>query len=461
MSDFKIDFDGENGVDKLFNEGRTHTQGNNLKLVPFTTNSSPNIFNDFSGVAGAFSRLMNDKKMKLSIDIGKFYAKLEQLISCSEENKERLLEMVKDMFVKDSSIVPFNIKTMSYLESNNFNEKIAMFLYSMFIESEIKTHYQNACKNEESNVLQKLVLEALPQLKEGLNSEDSKYDCFLPYVQDVFQNDILYMINNPELYEKNIRRFLEYYFLFYITQLAIKLSRFEKADIEEIEKVYMTLSWEVTSKTRHAYIYGWRYAIEYIPKLFSHAVTLEFLSRNNMNCGMDYIQFFDMFKDSEDDVVMAESITKITNRYKEWITNVDYTLCLHDDKKDGNCKSSNETRILFETIEYQFVNGTRKSPYQKYSGRFLEFVHCNFGKRRGALGYTFNITEQDIILFTKIILGQNDGRMRLVKMFNEFERRGLIFDRDSKKKIVELYEKLNLLEKKSDSGDAQYVKSIL
>ena len=41
------------------------------------------------------------------------------------------------------------------------------------------------------------------------------------------------------------------------------------------------------------------------------------------------------------------------------------------------------------------------------------------------------------------------------------EHRGLFFDRDSKNKIIELYEKLNLIEKKSDSGDAQYVRANL
>ena len=46
-------------------------------------------------------------------------------------------------------------------------------------------------------------------------------------------------------------------------------------------------------------------------------------------------------------------------------------------------------------------------------------------------------------------------------LFEEFEKRGISFDRDSKAKIIQLYEKLNLLEKKSDSGDAQYVRSIL
>ena len=70
------------------------------------------------------------------------------------------------------------------------------------------------------------------------------------------------------------------------------------------------------------------------------------------------------------------------------------------------------------------------------------------------------MTEEDIILMTKICIGDN-GRMKLNKLFNEFEVRGISFDRDSKTKIVQLYEKLNLLEKKSDSGDAQYVRSVL
>ena len=461
MEKIRIEFEGENGVDKLFNEGRTHTQGNNLKLVPFTTNSTPFVFNNFNGVIGAFTRLMDDKKIRLGIDVSKFYSKLDCLITCTGEEKEKLIEIVKDMYVKNNAIIPFNIRTIGYLESNSFTEKIAMFLFTMFIDDFIKGKYKDTCRKEEVNVLQKIVLEALPELKECGTVDEAKYNCFLPYIKDVFQEDIKYMIENPKIYEKNLKRFLEYYFMYYVTQLAIKMSKFERADIKEVEKVYMTLGWEVTSKTRQAYIYGWNYVVEYIPKLFSHAVTLEFLSRNNSNNPMDYVQFHSSFNDTEDDIQMSESISKITENYKAWITNVDYSLCIHDKEKDGNCKTSNQIRLLFETIDFQFTNGTRTGPYQKYSGRFIEFVHCNFGKRRGALGYNFNVTEQDIILFTKIILGQNDGRIRLVKLFNEFERRGLVFDRESKKKIVELFEKLNLLEKKSDSGDAQYVKSIL
>ena len=61
---------------------------------------------------------------------------------------------------------------------------------------------------------------------------------------------------------------------------------------------------------------------------------------------------------------------------------------------------------------------------------------------------------------TKICINDNN-KLKLSVLFDEFEKRGIFFDRDSKIKIVQLYEKLNLLEKKSDSGDAQYVRSVL
>ena len=89
-----------------------------------------------------------------------------------------------------------------------------------------------------------------------------------------------------------------------------------------------------------------------------------------------------------------------------------------------------------------------------------KFVEANFGKRRGSLGYCLNLNEEDIILLTKLCI-KDQGRLKLSVLFDKFEERGISFDRDSRIKIIGLYEKLNLLEKKSDSGDAQYVRSIL
>ena len=51
--------------------------------------------------------------------------------------------------------------------------------------------------------------------------------------------------------------------------------------------------------------------------------------------------------------------------------------------------------------------------------------------------------------------------MRLNDVFKEFEHRGIFLDDLSKEQVADYYERLNLIEKKSDSGDAKYVKRIL
>lgn len=54
-----------------------------------------------------------------------------------------------------------------------------------------------------------------------------------------------------------------------------------------------------------------------------------------------------------------------------------------------------------------------------------------------------------------------DKKIKLNQLFEEYEKRGLFFDKHSKKEIINFLNKLNLIDKKSDSGDAQYVKPIL
>ena len=72
----------------------------------------------------------------------------------------------------------------------------------------------------------------------------------------------------------------------------------------------------------------------------------------------------------------------------------------------------------------------------------------------------FNLTERDIIFLTKLSI-QNEERIRLIDLFKEYEKRGVYLDNSSKILLQEFFTKLNMLDKKSDSGDAQYVKRIL
>lgn len=71
-----------------------------------------------------------------------------------------------------------------------------------------------------------------------------------------------------------------------------------------------------------------------------------------------------------------------------------------------------------------------------------------------------SISEEMLIFLTKISI-KDQEKVRLNDIFTEFESRGVYLDDHSKSEVMRYYEKLNLIEKKSDSGDAQYVKRIL
>ena len=65
-----------------------------------------------------------------------------------------------------------------------------------------------------------------------------------------------------------------------------------------------------------------------------------------------------------------------------------------------------------------------------------------------------------LLFLVKLCVAEN-SKIRLNNLWIELENRGIKFDEVSKTEIIRLFERINLLEKKSDSGDAQYVKSII
>lgn len=64
-----------------------------------------------------------------------------------------------------------------------------------------------------------------------------------------------------------------------------------------------------------------------------------------------------------------------------------------------------------------------------------------------------------LILLTAIIV--KDEKLLIKDVFSEFNKRGIYLDRYTKEEILNFYEKMNILDKKSDSGEIKYVKPVL
>lgn len=457
-------FEGEEGINAIFdeesNKSKKHIRDD--ALIPFKTKVDKNRYEDFSGVVGAFSRLMSDTMIKGGVKVSDLHSKMkEKLEECEPDTFDLLAQIVDNLYFEKGKLLPINTKALNYIDYNISQQQVAEYLYSMFVEAtDLKGKYALMEQTEDTNVLESLVFSSLEDTESKAENDYQRADCFLPYVKDVFIKDLSVLLENSGYYKANIERFLAYYYYYYISQLAVKLNKFELGKRGEIEKIYMSLNWEVVTRVRPSYEYGWKYVKEKISHMFSHSVILGMMSRNNDGSHLDYIGLFERMNNSSEDSETASDINSICETYKKWIP-LDYSSCKHDDSKDGSCQAMNAIRMLFETIDFQFINGGRKSHYNGYNKKFIEFAQKVFGKWRGTNGYTIGLWEEDVIMFTKIIIAEYNGKVRLSKLFEEFEKRGILFDRESKKKVTDLFEKMNLLEKRSDSGDAQYVKSVL
>ncbi|ERI94642.1 dnd system-associated protein 1 [Clostridiales bacterium oral taxon 876 str. F0540] len=438
--------------------GLIHRQGIKIKILPYTANDKEVVI-DFRGVVGEFSRMICNKELKEEVDLIRLIEDVTDEIGEFEgtSSKETFKDIIRSMFIDNDRLVDFNIKTINYISSAKGDDKISKFLFSIFFDDELKQLVQEHYDRDVENILYKLVLNALPKLDENVTNKEN-YKCYIPFIKDLFKRDFKFLIKNEELFKNSLKRLLEFYYMFYVSQLALKLSEFEKADLTKPDAIYYTLGWESTSKNRTAFKFGWDNVKNYVNSLFSHSITLELLNHSGNEEQLGYKELYDLFC-SGDESEIENELDILFDMYTKQIKDKSWNDFKYKDRNSGN-KGFDKVYKLFEAIEFQFVQTSRTGAKNKYNKRFTDFVEANFAKRRGALGYNLNLTEEDIILFTKICINDN-GKLKLSLLFDEFEKRGIFFDRDSKVKIVQLYEKLNLLEKKSDSGDAQYVRSIL
>ena len=456
---YSIDLEGIKETFKFTDKGLTHKQGGKYKLLPYVANEKT-LVSDFSGVIGSFSRLISDKKLNGDFEVESFLEEVSDQVGEYEgdNSRETFKDIIRSMFIDNNGLVDFDIRTINYISSTTSDDKISNFLYSILFDESIKEDVSKYYDREVENILYKLVLKALPELKDEKN-KIGEYKCYLPFVKEQFVKDFKFIISKEDLYKDSLKRFLEYYYMFYVSQLVMKLDEFENADLTKPNKLYYTLDWERTSKTRTAYQFGWEKIKNSTASLFSHAVVLEMLNHNEIEEQLGYKDLAELFKIISEDT-FSDQIEELIEAYKRQLQDIKWENFRYVDK-ETEIKGFSSVHKLFNVVRYQFENSSSRSrANEAYRNWFVRFVQKNFAKRRGQLGYNLNITEDDIILMTKICINNNE-KLKLNDLFEEFELRGLFFDRDSKLKIIQLYEKLNLLEKKSDSGDAQYVKSVL
>lgn len=439
-----------------------HNTGISIKLLPFTSRMKKDAMGNFKCLVGGYVRNLGAVQTSKNINREEFIEQITSLVCIDDEDKNHFKYLIQNQFFDENNelgIFHSCIFQYVHMESGE-QKKFAQFIYSIFSNEEITKSYQNIIQQSPNNVLYRLMIEALPPLEKVTKVEKTDYKNMVPYVTNIFEQDFLFMLKRPKFMMEYLERIIKYYYFFYISQTVLKLNRFFEGEETEVEPLYFKVDWENSSQSRDHYSQGWDKLSKQLRNLFSHVVTLEFLNYiHESNRAMSYHDIAQsLIQLSEEELSqLYEALEDLIAWYKRNIGDVDWDSFDYDDKYSNPILSL--IHKLYSKVHYQFMSN-RSEAAKRYNQTFEEFCKKNFLKASGRLGYILNITEDFLIFMTRLCI-KDQQKIRLKTLFEEFERRGLFFDRISKEKITQFYEKLNVLEKKSDSGDAQYVKAIL
>ncbi|MCG7384381.1 DNA phosphorothioation-dependent restriction protein DptG [Paenibacillus sp. ACRRY] len=435
-----------------------------VEILPYNTKFKDTQFN-FREVIGEFLRLVGQKKMSSEANPEQL---VEAVLSTIEfENvsqKNEFKQMIKTLFIDENNqLFLFHPQTLYYINTvENENKKLAEFLYAVLWSGKESWNISDK-KMQIEDLMSSLIFSALPELQDS-NGQSKKYAVLLPEVSALFSTDFEWLTTKQDLFTQQFEKLLSYYYFFYITQMSRRNETLFTKSEKGIIPIYFTFEEEERlSKTRVSYEYGWKNIERSINRMFSHVNFLKMLniSVEEEERVYSYHEIAEIIRNhsAEEIVAIEQVIDDVIEQYQEGLSDVKWSE-LNLNSEQYEIPILNKLSSLFQMIDYQFINSFRSKPYNEYKAWFIHFCQKSFLKSRGRSGKMLILDTDYLLFLTKVII-KDEPKIRLKKLFEEFETRGIIYDRDTQVAIIEYFEKLNLLEKKSDSGDAIYVKAFL
>lgn len=426
------------------------------KFLPFKTRNPdrPRYDEGFKRIIGEYSRIINNVALDSNFDNDLLLSGIleSDKIDVNSEDRLYLNELIQEYLFDNDQIMISHPYLYQYVipaddKSKGGEVDVARFLSDVFRYDDfsLQSFFNYEADDEFNNILSKLIIENLPKLNE--KTINSVYVPKLNYIQDIFKEDMIFALKNKKFLNKNIENIFAYYYFFYITQFSQKLFN-EENNLDQCIPLYYLLDNENVSKNRKTISNGYRTLKDNNRNLLYKIYTLDYVNKLLGTRGLVFSELIEHFENLDEDsqsgfIHVLKEFINIYNKINERFVTIDT-----DDFKD-----------LFKMLYGNFLNIKDQSPSSRYSLCIEDIGKKYFLKLRGQYGYVLNIN-QDMLLTITALCVKTD-KMKLKDLFVEYEKRGIFFDNKSKREVEFMLTKLNCIDKKSDSGDAQYVRRIL
>ena len=441
-----------------------HKTNVHYNLFPYNTkDQSDKILADFDGILGAFFQEIYSVETPNNISREDIIKEICDNVSFPDNssNRYKLENFLRELyFADDHSLKCNSLNTFKYISCAKNVSRISEYIVSTICDKEAIMASLLNHKRATYNVMDMLVEKHLPEL--ATKKSGTEYLSFFPQIKELFTKDLVCLIENSNTEFSDYIQLIAYYYFFYTSQVILRLNEFFSPG-DDIIPLYFCMGWEKTSQSRACFNQGWRRLEKLLNEMFSHAVLLEMLNQTGLDKKYSYKDILDEYNLSDD-----EQKSEIFSCLENLKTKYRNSYVSEDDFEDNSKYAPSSyakgdvaalIKEFHSDIMLQFEKSSRKRANEAFQKSFFLFCKDNFLQNRKKNGLMLVLDEEQLVLFTKIIIGKRD-KMRLNELFGEFARRGIGMDRQTRECVVEYYERLNIIEKKSDSGDAQYVKGI-
>ena len=440
--------------DNLFALDEQEIQNKNFvnHFLPFRSQSSGL---DFEAIAGSILTVAFQKRLEKGSTLESFkssvYGRLQYKLTDQE-----IFPLIEKMYFDNDAAGLFKVSPEFLIaKATQAEASTNKHVAQVFIGFIRDSNRRFPKLSSEVNFLEQELVEAFQQQLTDCN-EDPVERPYLPFMSELFSQDLGFLLEHPGYFLDNLRAFFSLYTFLYSSQLALNINGWKEQPASK--PLFFILDTEKASLERNQVREAFRHLRTKAFDLFPVLSMLEYLNQPKNKKAIKF-PLWKIFLDiNEMDTLQRNSINSSLIRFCE-----KYREKRKFPPLEEYPQSTKELiEILSRTAKEIFgTKGTNQHAVNnKFVNAFENEIAPHFVQVRGRSGRVLTISQDYLLLLTNLAIGSRK-QIQFQELLEEFRKRGVWFDRQSEQAIIRFLERIGNVERMSDSGDAVYVRKTL
>jgi DNA phosphorothioation-dependent restriction protein DptG len=452
-----------------------------IKLIPFDSRNASAFDKNCSlqGTTGEFFRLWANDGTK---SIESFSESAETPVKDYLVNSRQMaslqasefVRMMKDIMVVNGNLNVTNTNFLKYLPLVPNDERISTRERSMYkdgqkklsnyVYSMLSLDVDFTSTRTSKDLFTKILEEALSSSVGHQEKRTEGEYYIINYIRDSFNEDFTWLMSQEETVKvKYLHLFFYFYACYSVTQAIVNINSKSENVTTSPKPFFFILSNEKASINHDAITRGWTHIIptKSLDRLYGKSQALDIINcilGNNIGFYSDVIHKLNetSFDDNKDSCVELIELYQAEKRKVLEARNSERYILDSFGEIDTEVNSYED---FYNKLEKLCIGLQSPSYTSRMRKKVIDLLSVRFLQNRKRSGYVLTL-DNEMLTFL-IALFTKSKKTKLEDMYRFFNSYGIYFNRGSRIAIEEYLLKLNLLDRKSDSGEAQYVTVIL